>query len=422
MRQRLWTTFALIALLTLVAGYIAWPGTERLNLGTWTRDVSLRQGLDLKGGAHLMYEADTSEVDDGQAAGALEGVRQVFEGRVNALGVTEPEIRTGSVDGKPTIIVDLPGVSDIDKAKELLGATASLDFRNEEGDVVLEGKDIIARQTVAEPLQNATGLASTSQWQVRLTLNSEGRERFAKATSENIGRRIGIYLDDQLISDPQVNSAITDGVAIITGGFTAQEARDFALSLRSGALPVPVNLVLEQTVGATLGSDAVARSAVAGTIGLILVLLFMIAFYRWCGLIASLALIVYTVVAIALFKFLPVTMTLAGLAAFIISIGVAVDTNVLTFERLKEELRLGKPLPVAIQESFRRSWTSIRDSHLSGLITAFVIFMFATGPVRGFAVVLIIGILLSLFTNITIVRNWMLLLAGSRFNKALLLK
>lgn len=421
MRQRLWITFSLILALTVLAGYVALPRTERLRIGSWDRDVTLRQGLDLKGGAHLVYEADTSQVS-GDIDTAMDGVRQVFENRVNTLGVTEPEIRIGTNNGIPSIIIDLPGVSDIAKAKELLGNTAKLDFRDETGTVIMEGKDIVADQTVAEPLQNATGLASTSQWQIRLTLTSEGKEKFAKATAANVGKRIGIYLDDLLISEPTVNSAITDGVAIISGSFTADTARDFALQLKSGALPVPVTLVQEQTVGASLGADSVSRSLFAGAVGLALIFLFMVGYYRWCGMLASLALLVYTALNVALFKFLPVTMTLAGIAGFIISIGIAIDTNVLTFERLKEELRLGKPVPIAVNESFRRAWTSIRDSHLAGLITASIIFLFASGPVRGFAVVLIIGTLLSLFTAITVVRNWMLLLAGSRLQRILTVK
>lgn len=422
MRQRLWITFSIVLAFAALFSFIAWPGTQQIHVGSWTRDVSLRQGLDLKGGAHLVYEADTSKLNGANASTAMEGVRQVFEGRVNALGVTEPEIRIGTTNNKPSIIVDLPGVSDIAKAKELLGTTAQMDFRDETGNVVLEGKDIVANQTVAEPLQNGTGLAATSQWQVRLTLTNEGKEAFAKATSANVGKSIGIYLDEQLISNPTVQTAITDGVAIISGNFTAEQARAFALQLKSGALPVPVTLIQEQTVGASLGADAVSRSLFAGVIGLLLVLIFITAYYRWCGLLASLALLVYSALNIALFKFLPVTMTLAGIAGFIISIGIAVDTNVLTFERLKEELRLGKPVPVAVQESFRRSWTSIRDSHLAGLISAFIIFLFASGPVRGFAIVLIIGTLTSLFTAITVVRNWMLLLAGSKLQKLLVLK
>lgn len=416
MRRRLWITFVVIALLAGFAGYVTWPKTHFLG----SRDITLRQGLDLKGGAHLVYEADTSGVEAGELDEAMDGVRQVFDSRVNALGVTEPEIRTGRNGETPTVIIDLPGISDVQKAKELLGSTAKLEFKDEEGNVVLEGKDIVANRTAAEPQQGTTaGLTAASAWQIKVVLTSEGREKFAAATSANIGKQIAIYLDEILISAPTVQSAITDGEAIITGDFTAQSARDFALQLKSGALPVPVKLVQEQTVGASLGSDAISQSLMAGLIGVFLVMLFMTAYYRWCGILASLALIVYAVLNIMVFKLIPVTMTLAGIAGFIISMGIAIDTNILTFERLKEELRLGKPMPVAIQEAFRRAWTSIRDSHVSGLISAFIIFTFASGPVRGFAVVLIIGTLLSLFSAITVTRNWMLLIAGSRFQKIL---
>ncbi len=413
MRQKLWITFACIILLAIGATYVALPQTTFIK--GINRDVTLRQGLDLKGGVHLEYEADTSKVS-GSTDAAMEGVRSVFENRVNALGVTEPDIRIGNTANKPSIIIDLPGVSDVDKAKQILGATAKLEFKDGNGTVVLEGKDIIPDQTVAQPQQSAStsGLASASSWEVDIVLTDDGKTKFATATTANVNKQIGIFLDDILISAPTVNQPITDGKAVITGNFTAQAARDFALKLKSGALPVPVTLVQEQSVGASLGADAISASLLAGVIGIVLILIFMIAYYRFCGLLASFALVLYSILNIALYKLLPVTMTLAGIAGFIISIGIAVDTNVLTFERLKEELRSGKPVPVAVQESFRRAWTSIRDSHIAGLISASIIFLFASGSVRGFALVLIIGTLLSLFSAITVTRNWMLLVAGSR--------
>ncbi|CAN5172716.1 protein translocase subunit SecD [soil metagenome] len=411
MRRKLWTTFVIILALTGFAAYVNWPSVGKLG----TRDITLRQGLDLKGGAYFVYEADTSGLEAGKASEALETVRSVFDSRINTLGVTEPELRIGQAGDKPTLIVSLPGVSDITKAKSILGTTAKLEFRDEAGEVVLEGKDIVADKTSAEPSGGATsgGLAASTSWEVKLTLTAEGKTKFAKATAANLNKQIAIVLDEQVISAPTVQSAITDGEARITGSFTAETARDFALQLKSGALPVPVKLVQEQTVGATLGSDAINESIIAGFIAIFLVMLFMIAYYKWCGLIASLALIVYVLLNVMMFRLLPVTLTLAGIAGFVISIGIAVDTNILTFERLKEELRLGKQTPLAVKEAFRRSWTSIRDSHVAGLISASIIFIFATGGVRGFAVVLIIGTLLSLFTAITVTRNWMLLLAGS---------
>ena len=419
MRRRLWITFACILVLTALAAYSNWPKTQTLKLGTLiNRDVTLHRGLDLEGGSYLVYQADTTGIDGSKVQDSLDGVRSVFESRINTLGVTEPEIRTGTANGAPTIMVSLPGISDLAKAKSLLGSTAKLQFEDTSGTVVLEGSDIVADQTTAQVNQSSTSGLGTD-WEVRLVLTADGTQKFAKATAANINKQIAILLDGQVISAPTVQSAITNGDASITGNFTAQQARDFALQLKSGALPVPVKLIQEQTIGATLGSDAVSESLIAGIIAVVLVMIFMIAYYRWCGLIAALALIVYIFLNVMIFRLVPITLTLAGIAGFIIAVGISVDTNILTFERLKEELKLNKPIPLAINEAFRRSWTSIRDSHIAGLISASVIFLFASGSVRGFALVLIIGTLMSLFTAITVTRNWMLLLAGSRFQHLL---
>ncbi|MBU6388927.1 protein translocase subunit SecD [Patescibacteria group bacterium] len=420
-RRNLWIKFVLILILAAAAGYISWPSTQALQIGSWYRNIALQEGLDLKGGAHLIYQADVSKIEKQDVTAAMNGVQQVISDRVNALGVSEPDIRLTSIGSAPAIIVDLPGVTDISKAKSIIGSTAKLEFRDETGKVVLEGKDLVPGGASAAPAQTAAGqpAAAGNSWQVNLNLTAEGKQKFADATTANVNKPIGIYLDNQLISNPVVSGPITDGQAVITGSFTAQQAKDFALQLNYGALPVPISLVQEQTVGASLGSDAINQSLMAGLIGITLIFLFIIAYYRWCGVVATLALILYALINIALYKLLPVTLTLAGIAGFIISMGIAIDTNILTFERLKEELRLGKPMAVAIQEAFRRAWTSIRDSHISGLISATVIFFFGTGGVRGFAVVLIIGTLLSLFSAISVTRTWMLLLAGSRLQKLL---
>ena len=421
MRRKLWINFTFIVVLTAIAGFISWPTTQNLRIGSWSRDVSLRQGLDLKGGAHLVYEADTSNIEGQNVSAAMNGVRDVIEGRVNGLGVSEPEIRIGSLGDKPAIIVDMPGVGDLNKAKSIIGSTAKLEFKDIQGEVVLEGKDLEPQGAAAAPqaASSSTTLATSNSWQVNITLTSEGRTKFATATAANIGQPIGIFLDEELISSPTVQSKIDDGQAVITGNFTAQEAKDFALQLNYGALPVPISLVQEQSVGASLGTDSINQTLIAGMIGIFLIFVFITAYYRWCGFVATIALMIYALLNLALYKLLPVTMTLAGIAGFIISMGIAIDTNILTFERLKEELRLGKPMPVAIQEAFKRAWTSIRDSHISGLISAAIIFLFASGSVRGFALVLIIGTLLSLFSAITVTRTWMLLISGSRFQKLL---
>ena len=421
MRRRLWINFTWIALLIALAVYISLPRTERVKIGSWIHPVTLSEGLDLQGGGHFVYVADTSKIDSAHVDDAMNGVRDVIQNRVDGLGVSEPDIRLSSVGSKPAIIIDLPGLSDSTNAKEVIGSTAKLEFRDESGTVVLDGSDLEPNGATANISQSSTATSSalTNSWEVDITLTSTGTAKFAKATTANLNKTIGIYLDDQLISNPTVQSAITSGQAIITGNFTSEQAKEFALKLNAGALPVPINLVQEQSVGATLGSDAINESLIAGIIGILLIFIFIIAYYRWAGLVAVLALIAYAFFNIAIYKFAPVTMTLAGIAGFIISMGIAVDTNILTFERLKEELRLGKPLAIAIQEAFKRAWTSIRDSHISGLISASIIFMFGSGGVRGFALVLIIGTLLSLFSAITVTRTWMLLLAGSRFGKLL---
>lgn len=422
MRKKLYITFAIILFLAAVCGYIAWPKTEFIRIGSWSRDVSLREGLDLKGGVHLVYEADTSKIAAKDVAQSMASVRDVIDGRINGLGVTEPEIRLIKINDKEGIVIDMPGLTDVSKAKEIVGSTAKLEFKDEAGTVLVEGKDLVPRGAQANPLQsasNGSNALNSGSWQVDIQFNSEGKEKFAKATTDNVGKVLSIYLDDKLIMSPTVNTAITDGKAVVSGSFDAQAAKDFALKLNYGALPVPISLVQEQSVGPSLGSDAINASIFAGLIGVLLVLIFMIAYYKWCGLVASLSLLFYAVVNIAIYKFAPITMTLAGLAGFIISMGIAVDTNILTFERLKEELRLEKPISVAVQESFRRAWTSIRDSHVAGVISALIIFSFGSGSVRGFALVLLIGTLLSLFSAITVTRNWMLLIAGSRLNKIL---
>jgi preprotein translocase subunit SecD len=418
MRPRLWITFCFILVLAGFAFYVSLPRTTTLAFLDH-RDVALREGLDLKGGASLTYLADTSGIPASQVGQAMQGVQDVIENRVNALGVTEPEIRLTSLSGKPAISIDLPGVTDVANAKSIIGSTAKLEFKDETGTTVLEGTDLAQNGASAQPQQTTSEVSQANDWEVDVTLTSAGTKKFAAATAANVGKQIGIYLDNQLISAPTVNQVISDGQAVITGNFTAAEAKQFALQLNAGALPVPINLVSEESVGASLGGDAVSASLIAGTIGIFLLLAYLIVYYRFPGVLAALAVLLYAALNIALYKLIPVTLTLAGIAGFIISIGIAVDTNILTFERLKEELRLGKPVPLAVQQSFRRAWTSIRDSHLAGLISAIIIFSFGSGSVRGFALVLIIGILLSLFSAITVTRNWMLLVAGSRFHNLL---
>lgn len=380
-------------------------------------------GLDLVGGAHLLYEADFSGLGTGvDRADAMRGVRDVVERRVNYFGVAEPVVQ---VSGVNRLIVEIAGVTDVQQAIRLIGETPFLEFR--EGGSLdvpasdafdflaswkatgLSGKQVKRAQLVFDP--------QTNQPQVALELNEDGAKLFAAITKRNLGKPVAIFLDGEPISVPIVESEITDGNAIISGNFTPSEAKQLVIRLNSGALPVPIKLISQQTVGASLGHESLANSLRAGIWGLILVAAFMIAFYRLPGLTAILALGVYTLITLAVYKSLPVTLTLAGVAGFILSLGMALDANVLIFARMKEELAAGRPLAAALTEGFRRSWPSIRDSHVTTFISAFVLYAFTTSIVRGFALTLGIGVIISLFTSIVVTRTFLRVAAAGRPGK-----
>ncbi|NCN07352.1 protein translocase subunit SecD [Candidatus Falkowbacteria bacterium] len=518
-------------------------GTKNLKFKN-IRDIDLvtygfpfKLGLDLRGGAHLVYEADVSQISSTERSNALSGVRDVIERRVNAFGVSEPIIQTNQVGDKWRVIVELAGVTDINEAIRLIGETPLLEFKEENPtasqltvdqqaeldklnievrdkaqsvlDQILAGGDfaklaqensedegskdnggfytgvkkgtfvpeyeevlfnklksgevysqlvqsqfgyhIIKKETVSgegEDLaidtrhilfktKTATdiGVVLEPDWktttltgkqlkrasvelapnsgvpQVSLEFDSEGADLFAELTKKNAGKLLAIFLDGQPISIPRVNEPILSGQAVISGSFTLQDAKLLAQRLNAGALPVPIELISQTTVGATLGNDSVQKSLVAGFWGLILVAIFMILYYRLPGLLAVKALLIYTVIILALFKLIPVTLTLAGIAGFILSIGMAVDANVLIFERLKEELRAGRDLTTAVEQGFRRAWSSIRDSNISSLITCAILFWFGSSIIKGFALTLAIGTLVSMFSAITITRQVLRLIA-----------
>lgn len=294
---------------------------------------------------------------------------------------------------------------------EVRGAHILFTIANDQTQIAFKDTGLSGKQ-----LQRA-GVAfnqSTGEPEVSLSFNSEGTKLFAEITKRNIGKNVAIFLDGQIISNPTVNQEITGGEAVISGSFTLKEAKDLAKRLNAGALPVPVNLISQQTVGATLGNDSIARSIFAGLLGIIVVAIFMIVFYRLPGLLASLALVLYTLIVVAIFKLWPVTLTLAGIAGFILSIGIALDANILIFERTKEELHNGRPLEIAIEEGFKRAWLSIRDSNVSSIITSLILVWFGSSIVKGFAITLLIGIVVSLFSAITVTR--MLLRLVTTFN------
>lgn len=405
MNRSLWTLIAVgvivaLAVVFILPKTIEVPGRENMKLG-----------LDLKGGVQLTYTLDLSTVENTTPAQAKQEAINVIEKRINKLGVAEAVIQSTDVDNQPGIMIELPGVSDTATAKDLIGQTAQLVFKklDEEGNFVateLTGANLKSAKATFNQGSQAGGFSSAEPI-VELSFNETGTELFAQLTKENIQKQLAIELDGEIISAPTVQTEITDGQAIITGIGDIEEAKELALLLNAGALPVPIILVAENSIGATLGQESIENSLLAGILGIILVAVFMMIYYRKAGILASIALFVYLVLSMAIFKLIPVTMTLAGIAGFIFSVGAAVDANVLVFERFKEELKKGKEAHQAIEESFKRSWSSIWPSNMASIITAIILYYGTTGMVRGFAVTLAIGIFVSLFTAVTFTRTLM---------------
>ncbi len=373
-----------------------------------------RLGLDLVGGAHLAYEVDLSNIAQTDRGSVMSGLRDLIERRVNLFGVSEPRVETAQSRDSHRLIVELAGVKDLATAVKEIGETPFLDFREVEEtatssvatstNIIFKPTDLTGRYIKSAKVDFDQ---ITREPRVLLEFNSEGAKIFEDLTAKNVEKPLAIFLDDNLIEMPIVREKITGGTAQITGRFTFDEAKKMVERFNAGALPAPIKLVGQQSVGATLGDEALNLGIKAGLIGLALVFLFMIGYYRFFGFFACLALTVYVVVVLAIFKLLPVTMTLAGIAGFIISVGMAVDANILIFERTKEELRKGISRPSAIEEGFRRAWFSIRDANVTTIISAFILYFFTTSLVQGFALTLFIGVLISMFSAITVTRMFL---------------
>ncbi len=457
MRIRSWHVLAFIMALALFSGWVSLPG-ETLDVGGFKEQFPVRQGLDLQGGLQVVLEADPpagQEVD----AGTLEGTRTTLERRVNGLGVSEPLIQTR---GDDQIIVELPGVDDPEEATNILQETALLEIIDSQGQPLPPGTivntslgsaqeaagdtppnaspgagtlgvatpvgspvaddappatsgpvytTIIDGSELADafPQPDATGIGLV----VGFRLKGSAADEFADFTSQNVGSYMPIVLDKRVISSPQIQSPILGGEGIIEG-MNPSEVNELVVQLKAGALNVPLEVVQSRTVGPTLGQDSIDRSIIAGIIGLGAVAVFMIAYYRLPGILSVVALLIYTAITFAIFKLIPVTLTLAGIAGFILSIGMAVDANVLIFARLKEELRQGRSLSNAIEAGFDHAWPSIRDSNISTMITTFILYLFGnytgTSIITGFAITLFIGVAISMFTAITVTRTFLRLL------------
>lgn len=363
-------------------------------------------GLDLAGGSYLTYEIDLSSIASQDRDSVVKGLRDVIEKRVNLFGVSEPKVYEEIAGGKTRLVVELAGIKDVNKAIAEIGSTPFLDFR----EVVVEGTSttkFIPTNLNGRYVKTAQVLFdnTTGKPQVSLEFTPEGSDIFAQLTERNVGRPLAIFLDNQLVEMPTVQEKITGGKAQITGNFTFDEAKKMVERFNAGALPAPITLVNQQTVDSDFGQNSLDKAIFAGIIGTLAVMLFMIIFYRSLGIFASVALFIYIPITLAIFKIVPVTMTLAGIAGFILSIGMAVDANVLVFERMKEEIQKGLSRRSAVEEGFRRAWTSIRDSNISTIITALVLYVFTSSFVRGFALTLLIGVMVSLFSSITITRT-----------------
>lgn len=461
--------FIAIIVLAFLVGNFAYPNFFNKSVDSlnkkfgWTLphfwEKSYVLGLDLQGGVNLVYQADLSQTND--KTGAMQGLRDVIERRVNMFGVSEPVVQ---IQGSDKLVVELPGVKDVKQAIDMIGQTPYLEFLEQRTeadtknitDKIKEVQDAQAKKeditkikdwtlALENPYFKPTELTgkylktatvsfeqTTSKPDVQLQFDDAGSKLFEDITSRNANKPLAIFLDGASIIDtngdgkidqndlyaPIVQGKISGGKAVITGNMSIQTANDIARRLNSGALPVKIgNPISQETVGPTLGSVSLTKSLWAGVWGLLAVVIFMIVFYRLPGLLASLALVVYVAIVLALFKLIPVTLTLAGIGGFILSIGMAVDANILIFARMKEEIKSGKSMQNAIAEGFARAWPSIRDSNFNSLIVCAILFMFATSFIKGFALTLSIGIIISLFSAIFITRILLMVFVSERFEK-----
>lgn len=463
MRQRTFISLALIILLAIFCGWLA-LSNPTIKIGDLTHEVKIHLGLDLQGGLRVLLQGDLPPgvpIDRDQ----IEVARNIIEKRVNALGVVEPLIQ---VQGNNRIVVELPGIQNPEEAIKAFGSTGRLEFVDAGSTSLIEGETVkttgptaqnscsgalaqaaptptptISPSATISPTAGITATnqitdtrvfttvmtgdclatasvvfsQNTNQPEISFTLKGQGVEIFGNHTTNNVGKYLAIVLDNQVISSPSINSPITTGSGVIQGRFTIPEANNLAVQLRFGSLPIPLRIETTTTIGPTLGQDSVNRSLIAGAIGVGIVALFMILYYRLPGVLAVIALTIYGLIVFTIYKvgipglFAFVTLTLPGIAGFVLSLGVAVDGNILIFERMKEELREGHPLPIAVEAGFERAWPSIRDSNISTLITSLILLWFGStfgaSIVAGFAITLMIGVVIGLFTSVFVTRTFL---------------
>ncbi len=410
MKARNSIIFLLIIAVLGLTIFTAFNGLEIGNFKVEPAKESIRQGLDLKGGVYVVYEAQTDasgrELDD-----LIDQVIGVFGRRVDSMGLTEPLITR---EGTKRIRVELPGAKNAQEAIDMIGKTAQLQFITSDGDVVVTGANVTKSQAT---------LGQGNAAQVSLQFDKEGAEKFAEVTgrlaalTNDMDKMIHIILDEEIISSPRVSSKIPDGQAVITGNFTVETASNLAALIRAGALPVELEEIQTSTITATLGENALNKSVQAAKIGIILIFLFMLLYYRIPGLVANVALAVYMILVMGTMIVLKATFTLPGIAALILSVGMAVDANVIIFERIKEEMRLGKSIRASVDSGFKHALSSIIDSSITTLISGLILYQFGTGPIKGFAVMLIIGIVASIVTSVILTKYLLKLFVGMDITK-----
>jgi len=409
------------------------PGLNfKLGNINFNKNVDLKYGLDLAGGVSLVFNIDTTNIKPENLSTALESLKSNIERRINLFGVSETNIQINKEQNQYRLKVELPGITNVSDAVKLIGTTAQLSFK---GEVALP-PEATESATFQDVFSKDTGLngshlrqssvqinPTNSQPEVKLEFNEEGTKLFAQASKEFLNKRIAIFIDDYPITYPTVQNEITDGVAVISGNFDSKSAKELSVQLNAGALPLPISLIQPSQIGATLGQDSLNKGLFAGVVGLIIVSLFMIANYGKLGFIADIGLIIYGLITLTLYRLIPVTLTFPGIVGFILSIGMAVDSNILIFERIKEETRRGRDWNVALETSFGRAWDSIKDANTCAIITGLILFnpfnwsfLSTSGMIRGFAITLLLGIIIGIFTGVFVTRNLLRVFAKEKLS------
>lgn len=404
----------------------------KFNIGSkeFKKDIDLKFGLDLAGGTALIFNVDTSNIPKEDISQALESLKGNIESRINPFGNNETNIQISKQNDQYRLNIELPGIENTDQAIELVGTTAQLAFRGEsyippEATATATDKDYFAEEI---PLNGSHLLRSSVQInpnnstpEVLLEFNPEGTKIFAQASKDFLDKRIAIFLDYDILTAPTIQTEIIDGKAVISGSFDSQSAKELVTLLNAGALPLPLEIIQQSQIGATLGQESLNKGLFAGIVGLTLVSLFMIANYGKLGLIADIGLIIYSLITLTLYRLIPITLTFPGIVGFILSIGMAVDSNILIFERMKEEIDRGKEWNIAMENGFGRAWDSIKDANACTIITALILFnpfnwsfLSTSGMVRGFAVTLLLGIVVGIFTGVFVTRNLLRVLAKQK--------